>query len=89
MANQTMWPFGNVLPNSWYWAGNEPDILTPWQFVYAGNNQAWRTQVSYAFVFRYRLLLYISCSIGPDGCWKRITQHTVTEFQVRPYILCT
>lgn len=29
-SNQTL------LPNPYYWAGNEPDILVPWQFVAAG-----------------------------------------------------
>lgn len=26
----------NILPNPWYWAGNEPDIFAPWMFGYAG-----------------------------------------------------
>lgn len=26
-------PF-NVLPNPYYWMGNEPDIDCPWQFAY-------------------------------------------------------
>jgi predicted alpha-1,2-mannosidase len=30
------WPYANVLANGWYWAGNEPDLLTPWLFAYAG-----------------------------------------------------
>jgi len=30
------WPFGNVLANGWYWAGNEPDLLAPWLFNFAG-----------------------------------------------------
>lgn len=43
-TNQTLWPFGNFLPNAWYWAGNEPDILSPWQFPVAGNAYAYLTQ---------------------------------------------
>jgi len=31
-------PF-NVLPNPYYWAGNEPDILAPWLFNFAGAPQ--------------------------------------------------
>jgi len=31
------WEFGTVLANAWYWAGNEPDILAPWLFNFAGN----------------------------------------------------
>lgn len=30
------WQYGNVLANGWYWAGNEPGLLAPWQFAYAG-----------------------------------------------------
>ena len=26
------WPLGNVLPNPFYWAGNEPDLLQIWLF---------------------------------------------------------
>jgi putative alpha-1,2-mannosidase len=43
MANQTAWPLGTFLPNPWYWAGNEPDMLAPWQFAAAGGAAAWRT----------------------------------------------
>jgi putative alpha-1,2-mannosidase len=46
--NQSLtWPLGGEkswLPNAWYWAGNEPDIFAPWQFVYAGNDYAYKTQ---------------------------------------------
>jgi putative alpha-1,2-mannosidase len=27
--------FGNVVPNAYYWAGNEHNLLTPWLFNYA------------------------------------------------------
>jgi len=42
MANAVLWPT-NALPNPWYWAGNEPSILAPWQFSVL-NTEAWRTQ---------------------------------------------
>ena len=35
-ANSTRWKFPNTLPNPYYWAGNEPDLLAVWQFVFAG-----------------------------------------------------
>jgi putative alpha-1,2-mannosidase len=28
---------GTVLANAWYWAGNEPNILSPWMFGFAGH----------------------------------------------------
>lgn len=30
------WPGGTTLANGWYWAGNEPDLLTAFQFPFAG-----------------------------------------------------
>jgi len=33
----------NALPNPWYWAGNEPDVLAPWLFSLLPG-EAWRTQ---------------------------------------------
>ena len=30
------WVFGTFLANSYYWAGNEPDLLAPWLFPFAG-----------------------------------------------------
>ena len=30
-AESLKWPFGTTLPNPYYWAGNEPDLLAPWQ----------------------------------------------------------
>jgi putative alpha-1,2-mannosidase len=44
MYNEIYWPIGTVLPNPWYWAGNEPDILVPWQFPFAGAQYANYTQ---------------------------------------------
>ena len=49
LANQTHWigngtgP-GTALPNPYYWAGNEPNILAPFQFAWAGANHSWRGQ---------------------------------------------
>jgi len=42
MANTTAWPT-NALPNPFYWAGNEPGLLAPWQFSLVPSD-AWRTQ---------------------------------------------
>jgi len=36
MANQTQWWVGTVLPNPWDWQGNEPSMLLPWLFPFAG-----------------------------------------------------
>ena len=30
------WKYGTFLANGWYWAGNEPDLLAPWLFPFAG-----------------------------------------------------
>jgi putative alpha-1,2-mannosidase len=30
------WAGGTILANAWYWAGNEPNILSPWMFNFAG-----------------------------------------------------
>lgn len=32
MQGTPTWPLGNVLPNPFYWAGNEPDLLQIWLF---------------------------------------------------------
>jgi putative alpha-1,2-mannosidase len=40
--NTSYWPT-NALPNPWYWAGNEPSVMMPWQFALV-NSEAWRTQ---------------------------------------------
>lgn len=31
-----MWPFGNLLPDPNYWAGNEPGLFSVWLFLFAG-----------------------------------------------------
>jgi len=51
-------PF-NVLPNPYYWAGNEPDLLHAWMFVFAGRpdlTQQWT-----------RWLVQHKYTTGPDG----------------------
>jgi len=60
-AKQVLWPFGNILPNAWYWAGNEPDILAPWQFGVAGNAYANLTQ------YWTRWLLHTYFTTSADG----------------------
>ena len=35
-ANSTGWALPNAIPNPFYWAGNEPDLLAPWLFPFAG-----------------------------------------------------
>lgn len=36
--------YGNFLPNPYYWAGNEPTMLTPWLFNYGTNKRCHLTQ---------------------------------------------
>jgi len=59
MVNTTMWP-SPELPNPWYWAGNEPDVLAPWQFSVI-NAEAWRTQ------YWVRWVLDTYYQLTPDG----------------------
>lgn len=35
----------NGTPNDFFWAGNEPDMMTPFQFPAAGNRYAWLTDL--------------------------------------------
>lgn len=44
MANQTEWWIGTVLPNPFDWAGNEPSMLLPWLYPFAGSHYLPRTQ---------------------------------------------
>lgn len=44
MAGASAWPLGNFMPNPAFWSGNEPSLLLPWLFAFAGNEHAWRTQ---------------------------------------------
>lgn len=60
-AKQTEWIIGNALPNPYYWAGNEPDLLAPWQFAAAGNQFASLTQ----YWTRFILAKYYTTQ--PDG----------------------
>ena len=36
MNKSTAWAAPNTIPNPYYWAGNEPGLLSPWLFSYAG-----------------------------------------------------
>ena len=36
IKNGGKWAGGTVLANAWYWPGNEPDILAPYMFPFAG-----------------------------------------------------
>ena len=37
MLQARAWPLGNSMPNGYgYWAGNEPDLLAPWLYAFAG-----------------------------------------------------
>ena len=39
-----LWPLhAEGQPNWWFWAGNEPDMMAPYQFPPAGNKYAWLT----------------------------------------------
>jgi putative alpha-1,2-mannosidase len=60
-ANQVKWPLGTAMPNPWYWAGNEPDILAPWQFPFAGNAYANYTQ------YWTQWLVQTYYTVAPDG----------------------
>ena len=48
-------PLGNSMPNGYgYWAGNEPDLLAPWLYAFAGaqhraaNTTRWLTEHKYS-----------------------------------------
>lgn len=62
MNNSLSWPLGSErswIPNPWYWAGNEPSLLNPWQFVFAGHQYAANTQ--------YWTRAMLQLAYGPDG----------------------
>jgi putative alpha-1,2-mannosidase len=40
-----LWPLNTTFPNWAFWAGNEPDILAPVQFLWAGNEYAYLTSM--------------------------------------------
>eukprot|EP00759_Apiculatamorpha_spiralis_P034157 PhF_6_TR35354/c0_g1_i1/m.51311 len=39
-----LWPFNTSFANIAFWAGNEPDILAPYEFNFAGNQYAYLAQ---------------------------------------------
>jgi predicted alpha-1,2-mannosidase len=60
-ADSTLWPLNTTLPNPFFWAGNEPTFMTPFQFNWAGNEfahltQAWVPLLDDTYFFN-----------GPDG----------------------
>lgn len=55
------WAFGTTLANAWYWPGNEPDILAPWLFPFAGAQYQNYTN------YWTRWLVDQAYSLGADG----------------------
>ena len=42
--------YGNLLPNAYFWAGNEPTMLTPWMFDYGRQcekTQFWTREITH------------------------------------------
>ena len=64
MSGSVAWTqsIGNVLPNPYYWAGNEPDIMFPWLFNVAG----WQASKNTQFWTRW-LAQQGAYSTAPDG----------------------
>lgn len=48
-----------AVPNPWYWAGNEHDLMSPWMFNYA--NRADKTQMYTRYMLDHKYLN------APDG----------------------
>jgi len=64
MNESLAWPLGGeraFLPNPWYWAGNEPSLLNPFQFVFAGPAYVPRTQ------FWVRAMTQLAYGTQADG----------------------
>ena len=84
------WKYGNALANAWYWAGNEPDILAPWLFSFAGAQNLtsyWiRWLVSNAYTdspsLRYlAMTILVPCQAGMCGhVWEFILYQEVANF---------
>ena len=49
-ASTHLWPFNTTFANPWYWAGNEPTLLTPFIFTMLGNKYAHRTNYWLKFI---------------------------------------
>ena len=62
MTNTTMWPL-DFLPNPWYWAGNEPGLLAPWQFSWVPSDRY--AALKYVFVFTHCMMRH-----APSLCVK-------------------
>jgi len=58
MYNSRYDPF-NLLPNPYYWAGNEPDILAPWMFNFANRPDLTQKYVRWVMDNKY--------TVKPDG----------------------
>ena len=62
MLNQLNWTFvtdgvSDYLPNAWYWAGNEPDILSAWEFNTAGPK--YFSLIVFCFMWLHSMLLFV------------------------------
>jgi putative alpha-1,2-mannosidase len=58
------WPFNTTLPNPFYWGGNEPTMLTPFEFNYMGNEYVHRTNT---WVRKIVQELYFFGALGVPG----------------------
>jgi len=54
MANSE-WDKFNVLPNPYYWAGNEPGLLSPWLFNYGGRYDLTQKYVRWVLDNKYTI----------------------------------
>jgi len=46
--------YNNYLPNPFYWAGNEPDILSVYEFVFAGRADKTQRYLRWLMEFQYK-----------------------------------
>lgn len=65
-ALSELWPLNTTLPNPAYWAGNEPEILAPFLFVFAGNEFAYLTSVWVDYLLTTYYIPYASGIPGND-----------------------
>lgn len=93
MANTSLWPVA-ALPNPWYWAGNEPDVLAPWLFSLL-NTEAWRTQYWVRWVLDTYYQLAVDGVPGNDdfgelnswAVWACLGLYPMTATRTGRYIL--
>lgn len=74
------WPLGNTLPNWAFWAGNEPSILAPFLFNFAGNQFAHLTQ------YWVQNVLDTYYPSGPEGIPGNDDYSTMSAFCLFGYI---